>query len=103
MIEILKKTLLTGLGLAVVTKEKLEELGKELAEEAKLTKQEGEKLVKDLLKRSEDAKKELNSKVEKSVQDVLKKMNLVTRSEVEQLEQRLKALEDALSKKTKKA
>ena len=45
MFELIKKTLLTGVGLAVMTKDKVEELGKELASQAKLSENEGKEFV----------------------------------------------------------
>ena len=41
MFDLIKKTLLTGVGLAVMTKDKVEELGKEFASQAKLSELEG--------------------------------------------------------------
>ncbi len=40
MFDLIKKTLLTGVGLAVMTKDKVEELGKEFASQAKLSENE---------------------------------------------------------------
>ena len=58
MFDLIKKTLLTGVGLAVMTKDKVEELGKEFASQAKLSELEGKEFVDHLLKQSETARKE---------------------------------------------
>ena len=55
MFDLIKKTLLTGVGLAVMTKEKVEELGKDLASQAKLSEHEGKEFVDHLLKQSDTA------------------------------------------------
>ena len=53
MFELIKKTLLTGVGLAVMTKDKVEELGKDLASQARLSENEGKEFVDHLLTQSE--------------------------------------------------
>ena len=53
MIDLIKKALYTGVGLAVLTKEKAEELVQELTKQAKLSEQEGKELFDGLLKQSE--------------------------------------------------
>lgn len=55
MFDLIKKTLLTGVGLAVMTKDKVEEMGKEFASQAKLSELEGKEFVDHLLKQSETA------------------------------------------------
>ena len=50
MLNLIKKTMLTGVGLAGLTKNKVEKLAKELAKKGKLSEKEGKKLVDDLLK-----------------------------------------------------
>jgi polyhydroxyalkanoate synthesis regulator phasin len=67
MLDLIKKTMLTGVGLAAMTKDKVEELAKELAEKEKHTEKEGKELVDDLLKKSEKAKKDLEAEIEKVV------------------------------------
>lgn len=55
MFDLIKKTLLTGVGLAVMTKDKVEELGKDLASQAKMSEHEGKEFVDHLLKQSDTA------------------------------------------------
>ena len=57
MIDLIKKALYTGVGLAVLTKEKAEELVHELSQQAKLSEQEGKELFDSLLKQSESAQR----------------------------------------------
>jgi polyhydroxyalkanoate synthesis regulator phasin len=97
MIEFVKKTLMAGVGLAALTRDKVEELGKELAAQAKLSEQEGKKLIADLVQRSEQARNDLNGRVEKLVAQTLEKMHLPTRESIDQLKQRVEALERKLA------
>jgi len=93
MFDIIKKTMLTGVGLASMTKDKVEELAKELAEKGKLSEKEGRELFDELLKKSEQARKNLETKVEDVVHKVLGKIDVVTKKEIDMLEKRIKRLE----------
>ena len=99
MFDLIKKTMLTGVGLAAMTKDKIEELAKELTEKGKLTEKEGKDLVDDLLKKSEKAKKDLEAQIERVVKDTMKKMNIASGEELSNLTKRVKKLETALKEK----
>ena len=93
MFDLIKKTMLTGVGLAAMTKDKVEELAKELTEKGEMSEKEGRELVDDLLKKSEQAKKDLEKNVENIVEKVLGKMNLASKEDISKIEKRLKRLE----------
>ena len=67
MIELVKKTLLTGVGVAALTKEKIEEIAKDFVEKGKMTEQEGRTLVDDLVLRSEESRVELQKQIEEKL------------------------------------
>lgn len=85
MIDLIKKTLLTGVGFALLTKEKAEEMAKEIASQAKFSEQEGKEFIDSLMSQSEKARNDFQSRVEETVQTTLKKLNLATRAEVDSL------------------
>ncbi len=89
MNEIIKKTLFTGLGLAFLTKEKIEELTKDFVSKGKLSEQEGKNLYDDLLKKAEESKEEVKKQIEAITNETMKKMNLASRDELKTLEKRL--------------
>ena len=99
MFDLIKRTMLTGVGLAAMTKDKIEELAKELTKKEKLTEKEGKELVDDLLKKSEKAKKDLEGQIERVVKDTMKKMNIASGEELSNLTKRVKKLETALKEK----
>ena len=99
MFDLIKRTMLTGVGLAAMTKDKIEELAKEFAEKGKLTEKEGKELVDDLLQKSEKAKKDLEKDIEKVVKNTMKKMNIASGEELSNLTKRVKKLETALKEK----
>jgi polyhydroxyalkanoate synthesis regulator phasin len=99
MFDLIKKTMLTGVGLAAMTRDKVEALAKELAEKGKLTEKEGKELVDDLLKKSDKAKNDLEAQIEKVVKKIMKKMNLASREDIFNLTERIKKLDRALKEK----
>ena len=93
MFDLIKKTILTGVGLAVMTRDKIEELAKELTEKGKLSEKEGKKLIDDLLTKSEQARKDLETKVEDMVRKALEKVDVATKKDIAGLEEKIRHLE----------
>jgi len=95
MIDLVKKTLLTGVGFAALTKEKIEEVAKDFVEKGKITEQEGKALVDDLVVRSEESRLEFQKQIEEKVEAVMKKMNLAKQSDLDDLKAEVEALRNA--------
>jgi polyhydroxyalkanoate synthesis regulator phasin len=93
MVELIKKTLLAGVGLAFMTKEKAEEAAKKIVEEAKIAEGEGKKFVNELIKKSEEARVSVEKIVNNAVETTLTKLDLPTKEQVKKLEARIKELE----------
>jgi polyhydroxyalkanoate synthesis regulator phasin len=98
MIEVLQKAIYATVGLAYQTKEKIEEVGKRIAAETKLSEKEGKRLVSELVKRSEDARAAVEKMVNKGIDAALKRANLPSREEYRELEKRVKQLEGKAGK-----
>jgi polyhydroxyalkanoate synthesis regulator phasin len=96
MNDLLRKVVLTGIGLAALTKEKIEEVVKDVVEKGKLSEKEGKEFVDELLKKSEGAREKVEGQIEKALQASLKKMNLVTRDDFSKLEKQIKQLKKAV-------
>ncbi|MDY6973621.1 MAG: phasin family protein [Thermodesulfobacteriota bacterium] len=92
MFDLIKKVMLTGVGLASMTRDKIEDVARELKEKGKLSEEEGRELANELLKKSEQAKGELEVKIEKTVHKVLDKMNLATKEDIAALKEQIKSL-----------
>ena len=92
MADLLKKTLLTGVGLALKTWDEVEDMAKELIDKGKMSEKDGSKFIKDLQKRYEDTQKKLEARVEKSVGTFLKKANVVTSDELKALKKEVRDL-----------
>ncbi len=92
MLDLMKKAVLTGIGVASLTKEKVEEIAKDFAEKGKMSEQEGEKFVSDLLKKSEESRQALMAQVEKMVGTAVGSMNLAKVSDIDAVKQELAEL-----------
>ncbi len=101
MFDLIKKTLLTGVGLAVMTKDKVEELGKELSSQAKLSEQEGKEFVDHLLKQSETARKDFEGRLNTAVQKAVSSLNLASKDEVAKLSAKVEELTARLASSSK--
>jgi polyhydroxyalkanoate synthesis regulator phasin len=100
MVDLLKKAIFTGLGLAFMTKDKIEEFSKELVEKGRLSETEGKDFIDELQEKSEEARKKLEEQIQRALNSTLKKMNIATRDDISRLEKRLAKL--APTKKAKK-
>ena len=97
MSDLIKKTLMTGVGLALKTWDEVEDLAKELVEKGKLNEKEGNKFIKDLQKRYDDTQKKLEARVEESVEKFFKKANVVTGDELKALKKEVRDLKNMIS------
>ncbi len=87
--KIVQDGILLGLGLAVLTKEKVEETAMNIQKEYKLSPQEGKKFVQELLKKSEQASKKLETQIENKIKEFINKVPLATKKDLDQLEKKL--------------
>ncbi len=93
MIEFIKKAMFTGIGLASITKDKIEEVAKEFVDQGNLTEQEGRKLVKEMMDYSEKSRTELEVQIEKNIEKAISKLDLARKSDVEELRDRIQELQ----------
>jgi len=95
MLESIHKMFLAGVGLAAMTKDKIDEHVKELVEKGKLSEKEGREIADEMLKKSKQAKDDLEKQVEKQVQQTLQALQIVSKEDVEKLTARIEKLEAA--------
>ncbi|HBR10228.1 TPA: hypothetical protein DD712_03120 [Candidatus Acetothermia bacterium] len=97
MLDLMKKGILIGIGVASLAKDRAEELIEKIAEESKLSEEEGRKLVKELLEKSDEARKEFQDQVGKRVKEALNAMDIPSREELQGLKARIEKLEGQTS------
>lgn len=101
MLEIVEKTLLTGIGAVALTQKKAEELIDDLKKRMNLTEEEG----KNLLEKLREAAKENQNKLEDMAQNEVKKacerMGVVTAEDLEKLQRKVEQLEKQIKPQAK--
>jgi len=76
MSDLISKALLSGLGLASLTKDAIQKTAEDLVKKSNLSEEEGRRLVKELHRRSTKAQKDMEKTVETAVNKLLKNLNL---------------------------
>jgi polyhydroxyalkanoate synthesis regulator phasin len=101
MIDLIKKAMFTGIGMLSLSKDKVDEIARDFMDKGKLSEKEGERLVDDLLKKSEESRQELKKQIEEQVQELLEKMDLASkkdlaaiRTELDDIKSKLDAMEN---------
>ncbi len=97
MLNIIKKSMLTGIGLALIAKDEVEDLAKELVNKGKMSENEGTKFLEDLQRRYDETQKKLEEKVQQAVKDFMKKADVVTGDELKGLKKEIRDLKKAIS------
>lgn len=98
MLDFIKKSMLTGIGIAMKTKDELEEWVKEIVKKGEMSENEGKNFLDDLKKKSKEAQKDFEEKVESKFKELLKKADIATRDEVNGLKSEIEELKKTLSK-----
>ncbi|WP_374719838.1 phasin family protein [Parageobacillus toebii] len=96
---ILKKGLAFGLGLALASKEQVEKLIDELVKKGELSLEESKDIIDQWKQQTDERKAELQRIVREQIKQVIDKLDLVTKDELQQLEQRIRRLEEKLEEK----
>lgn len=89
----LKDMLYAGIGLAAITKEKAEEAIAELIKKGEMSKEEGKDLLNTLMNKMQAESEKLKQKISEQVEHTITSMNLVRKSELDEVLQRLDELE----------
>jgi len=89
----LERAAYTGLGLAALTKDKLDEAVETLKKERGLTDDEGRRLADELKDGAEAARRNLDDRVDAAVERAYKRLKIATRDDIEILKDRIDQLE----------
>jgi len=96
MKESVRKIGLIGAGLWAMTEEKINELVKDLVDEGDISKEEGKKTVQELIEESKKQTVDFEKKVSEKMQDAISKKDIFTKKDMNELESRIKDLEEEI-------
>ena len=81
-----------GIGAVAMTADKAEKLVNDLIEKGHIERKESQDLKNKIIKRGEEARKELDKKIEKGVRQAMEKLDIPSRKEFNELKKKLKDL-----------
>ncbi|MFH1036104.1 MAG: hypothetical protein V1806_16505 [Pseudomonadota bacterium] len=97
MYEPIRNLLLAGLGAAVLTKDKVLEVTRQLVEQGKLSTGEAEKMAEDLAEESRRQAHNWGDMLDQGLRKAVEALNLAGRAELKDLEDRVTALEQTVA------
>ena len=98
-VDLFKKTMLTGVGLALKGKDEIEELFKEFEEKLNLKDEEGHSFLTEFKSKLDETQDKLEQRVEQAVKKFMKKADLVTGEELNALKKEIRELKKAIGEK----
>lgn len=96
MFDLIKKAMFTGIGMAALTKEKIEEIAADFVQKGNLSENEGRKLVDEMMKKSEESKEEIKKQLDVLVYATIEKMQLARTSQIDEISQALQILKEKI-------
>lgn len=100
MIEMVRKVLLASIGAVALTQEEVEKVINKLIERGEIAEKDGRKLVKELMekrrKKATEVKEESEEEFEKRMEEVLARMNIASKSDVDSINRKLTTLSKKL-------
>lgn len=102
MFDIMKKSMLAGIGLALKTWDEVEEMVEDVQKKSKMSEDEGRKFLDEARERYEEAQGKLEKRVEDTAKQFLQKTNIVTTDELKELKKEIRELKSIINAMTKK-
>lgn len=88
-----------GLGLALRTKERIEDFAKKITREYEMNEEEGKRFMDDLVKQSEETRTRLDEVIEKRLETYITEAGLPTKADIDKLTRKIGELEKKLDQK----
>jgi polyhydroxyalkanoate synthesis regulator phasin len=102
MLDLMKKGMLAGIGLALKTWDEVEKMAKEVQEKGEMSEAEGRKFLDEIQQKYEEAQGKLEKRVEQTVKEFLKKTQIVTSDELKELKKEIRELKSIINTLTQK-
>ena len=102
MLDMMRKGMLAGIGLALKTWDEVEKMVRDVQEKGEMTEAEGRKFLNEVQSRYEEAQSKLEKRVEQTVKEFLKKSQIVTSDELKELKKEIRELKSIINSLTQK-
>ncbi len=96
--EFMKKAMMIGVGLAMKTQAEIEELTKEFVDKTKMSEEEGRKFFDDMVKKYEDARKDMEKKIRDGIAEYMDKADIASKKELDALKKEIEELKQSCGK-----
>jgi poly(hydroxyalkanoate) granule-associated protein len=90
--ETMRRVLLAGMGAVALAQEEVEAFVAKLVERGELAEQDGKKLVRDVMEKRKKETKKAEDQLDKRVEELLDRMNVPSKSDIEALSAKITAL-----------
>jgi len=105
MMDMARKVLLASIGAVALTQEEVEKVVHKLIERGEIAEKDGRKLIKDVMARrkqkASDVRAETEDEFESRMEDVLSRMNIASKSDIDALNRKITALTKKLDETNK--
>ncbi len=92
LLETTRKVLLASIGAVALSQDEIEKFIDKLVERGEIAEKDGKKLVREVMDRRRKTRKEAEDEMSKRVEDVLDRLNVPTKSDIEALGDKIAAL-----------
>lgn len=87
-----RKVLLAGIGAVALAQDEVEEFVNKLVERGEIAEEDGKKLIREMLEKRRKEAKRTEDELDRRVEELLRRMNVPTRSDIEALSAKIVAL-----------
>jgi len=98
MIELIRKAVMLGLGAISLTHEKAKSFVDEMVKRGEVTKDEGVKLVEEILDRAKEQESRINEKINVEIRKAIDSLGVASKEDVARLEKRIEELGKKIEK-----
>jgi polyhydroxyalkanoate synthesis regulator phasin len=102
MFDLVKKSMLAGIGLALKTWDEVEDLVTDIQKKGEMSESEGRKFLDEARKRYDEVQSKLEKRVEETVKAFLHKTSIVTTDELKDLKKEIRELKSIVNAMTDK-
>ncbi len=92
LLEATRKVLLASIGAVALAQEEIEAFVNKLVERGEIAEKDGKKLVRDVMEKRKKEAKKAEDELDKRIEDLLDRMNVPTKSDIEALSAKITAL-----------
>ena len=96
--ELMKKIMLTFIGLALRTPSEIESMAKDMIKKSKMSEKEGKKFLADIMKKYDQAKKDMENKIRKGIAEYMGNANIASKKELDTIKKEISKLKKGRKK-----